>query len=239
MKLAVISPPQCIHSVMKAQLGYHMALGQELVADEIYERIYTEFSYRGHYIIVDNGAAERADTSFHQIVLAASFVNADEIAMPDVLHDSRGTIKATRAAIHLVPEHKRMFIPQGVDWKDWKHCLKHLSRLGGKSIGVPKLLQGLTGGRVEALKIIYDLQLHNTFDIHLLGCNREPLKEIREILVRYDWVRGIDTGAPIAYAQHDNYISSPIRHSLDWNASCNKDIAEQNIQKMMEICDGA
>ena len=238
MKLAVIAPLQCLDVVNAVGLSYHMALGQELVRDSGYSNAYLAMHERGDFIIVDNGAAEKDILPFAQIVLAANIISADEIALPDVLRDMKQTVIATREGARLVPKQKRMLIPQGKDWTDWDECVRQLMRIGGGSLGIPKLLGKYVGGRERALDYIKSQGIYTEIDIHLLGANIFPLDEIRSLLRQFPWIRGIDTAAPIAYAQYGKSITWSDRKSLLWDSETNFETAHRNIITMRDVCNG-
>ena len=236
MKLAVITPPQSFNVLQEAGLGYHMALGQELVRSAEYRRMYYSLRLKGHYIIVDNGAAESDTLPFKQIVEIANKIGADEIAMPDVLRDMERTVIATRKAIGLVPKTKRMLIPQGKDWAAWNECVKQLMLKGGKSLGIPKLLEQYPGGRARALDYLVTKGIHKEIDVHLLGANENPLNEISVLQNQFSWIRGIDTGAPVAYAQQNIDMQSSTRASLNWHTPASNFLVCSNIKELLGVC---
>jgi hypothetical protein len=221
MKLAVIAPPDLLDTVAESGLAYHMALGQELFRDRFYYKYYRTFAEKGHFIIVDNGAAEPIEerVPFHNVVHASLELGADEIILPDVMRDTYATLDASRSpkVLQMVPQHKRMVVPQGRDWEGWRYCLITLvASVLPVSIGIPKHLEDLPGGRKRAIRTIVRLGYHKRCNIHLLGVRAHPFKEVVECLEVFEGIRGIDTGAPIAYAQHDHEINDAQHFSLDW-----------------------
>ena len=194
-----------------------MVLAQYINEDPDYAEFYTRAHERGDFIIIDNGAAEHAGLPFDQVLDAAERVGADEICMPDVLDDGPATVRATLEAAHLVPPRKRMLIPQGKTWEEWVECLQQIEEIGGRSIGIAKRYEALPSGRACALGFIHGLGLTRKYDIHLLGFYEDPLRELSHIRARRMPIRGVDSGAPVAYAQHNMELNDG-HASLDWNA---------------------
>jgi hypothetical protein len=240
MKYALITPPNLGMKLLASfGLSYHMALAQYILADVHYKAVYQALHNFDHFIMVDNGAAENGvPLPIEKIVKAADMVGADEIVMPDVLDDMRATIKATYAALIHVKKKRRAVVPQGKDWNEWTDCTLELIQFGCRTICVAKRYEKLPGGRVKALEIIAAHGWQDDHDIHLLGCCKNPLKEIRDALNVAPWVRGIDTAAPVSYAQHGTPLTGEW-HSLDWNKPIDWDVAKLNVQAILEACHNA
>jgi len=232
MKFALIAPLWASTLVLQYRLSYHMVLSQYAGDDSDYVRFYARAHERGDFIIVDNGAAEHAGLPFGQVLAAAERVDADEICMPDVLDDGPATARATWDAAHFVPPCKRMLIPQGKTWGEWSACLQQLEEIGGRSIGIAKRYEALAGGRAHALRLIHDLGLTRKYDIHLLGFYEDPLRELSHIKAMQMPVRGVDSGAPIAYAQHSMALHSG-HASLDWDAPIPLERIELNLEAIL------
>lgn len=236
MKLAVIAPPEYLDIVANDRLGYHMALGQELFRDRHYYQWYRTFAERGHFIIVDNGAAEPEEerVSFDNIAHAALELGADEIILPDVLRDKYETLERSLdpRVLFRVPSYRRMIVPQGKNWDEWATCMVDLViHSNPASIGIAKHLEDFEGGRVKALEIITRFEYHKSHAIHLLGVRRHPFKEVLRCLQMYDGIRGIDTGAPIAYAQHKAPINDSQHFSLKWESTGKDTLYYHNVER--------
>ena len=235
MKLAVITPNPT--DLCEHRLSYHMVLAQEALRHPAYARWYYEASKRGDFIILDNGTAEGDAVTIDQLIEAANLVRADEIAMPDVLEDSEATIalhmdKHTRT---LIPAKRRMIIPQGKDEDEWLSCCETLiENCPAATIGVPKHTERFVGGRSKLIGSISHGREHN---IHALGCYGNPIDEVWALTVCTNNVRGIDTGAPIAHAQHMEQLCYYTEHrSLGWDVHYNKYVAFLNIKDLWEVC---
>lgn len=246
MQYAPIVPPQLSEVLLDAPTNYHFALGQKLVWDsEYYGALYSMLKQRGAFIIVDNGAAETDDqlVSFDEIVRATiAFDGADEYILPDVLRDKEATIQATcdpDVRMQVTPK-KRMIVPQGRNWVEWLDCLFEIDQcLQGyyATIGVAKHLESLPGGRMQAMELITKNDFHKRHKIHLLGAYRNLVTEALTIEEHYPGVvRGIDSGEPIAHAQHGLVSEKHTPHkSLDWNLSADTRVARINVQRACQL----
>ena len=242
MTFAPIIPTNGLRVLERVGIGYHFTLGQELLRDKEYSRYYGALGRLGHFIIVDNGAAERDVPPFEKVVRMALRIHASEIIMPDVLADREATVAAlTQEALDLVPAKMRMIVPQGEDELDWFVCLEQLLRkthysIG--SIGIPKHMEArVVGGRAQILRRMKNEMgpLLNHRHVHLLGVHHDPFKEISEAAAVCD-VRGIDSGMPIAWAQRYRTLAPETemppmedRISLAWGAPFELDLGRQNV----------
>ncbi len=240
MKLAVIAPPHYIGIIRDMELGYHFTLGQELVRDAGYRALYGKIAAAGNFIIVDNGAAEPEEERlpFQEIAAAAELLKADEIILPDKLRDSAYTMEHSTSDFIMdnIPRRKRFIVPQGRDWVEWKQCLHELVLLlHPATIGLPKWLEELEGGRPYAMRLIMKHGYHERFNIHMLGIYAKPIEEAREVAKVFPEVRGIDTGAPIAYAQNSKTIADDEHFSLDWRRTAPVSYVKANIRVYNEL----
>lgn len=221
MKLAIISPAEHLPVIEQYVLAYHFALGQYLLGDSDYWNWYRRAQARGQFIIVDNGAAEPESerAPFHQIMDLALTMDVDEIILPDKLRDKEATLDMSLDSNILkhIPNRKRMVVPQGSTWHAWSDCLHTLmSYCDPASIGVPKWLEEWEGGRPRALEIIVNHGYEKRAHIHLLGIHSRPFAEVANALKVYKGIRGLDTAAPVAYAQHSKTICDDVHYSLSW-----------------------
>jgi hypothetical protein len=235
MKLAVIAPAH----IQDFELGYHFALGQELLKDGPYYRQMWERIRRGGFVIVDNGAAEPEEERrpFELIADAAMDMGADEIILPDKLRDKEWTLEHSLdpATLSLVPQHKRFVVPQASHWKSWTECLVTLvEEAKPVTIGVPKWLESLPGGRAEAVRRIVECGYHRQCNIHLLGVYAKPFYEPLNASRFFKDIRGIDTGAPVAYAQYACQLDDDIHHSLSWWGHADPLLVRTNVMYYME-----
>jgi len=241
MKFALITPPAGEGPIYAHRLSYHMALAQGLMNDPAYMHMYKRIKHNvnGAFIMVDNGAAEGDRQPFDEVVRVANEIGADEIVMPDELRDAQWTIEYTTdaAAMNIVPPRKRVVVPQGTTLQEWAMCLRRLiEAMEFRTIGVPKHLDAtIPGGRAEVLEFLETWSFHTRYDIHLLGLNR--LEELRDLAARFPWVRGIDTGMPIGWAQDNMLLGfSTEHHPLQWHNDFDEKLAEANIAQILTLC---
>lgn len=227
MKLAIITPPQGMHLLTTMGLGYHLVLAQKLLESPLYrERVRSELSNRGGYVIVDNGAAEHDTPPFNEVIDVANYIGADEIVLPDVVNDKDATLEAlfSTASWERVAPRRRFIVPQGRTKAEWFECLEQmLAGMHGHesvaAIGISKyhptsrldILNELSTGKYAALR--------NHAHIHILGLQtNDPISEVRAFARHRRAPRGLDTGAPAAWAQNGKALTqSTRRYSLNWN----------------------
>lgn len=235
MKLAVIAPPKALGLIDNQ--GYNFALGQELCRDGAYHKWHEVAAYEGRFIIVDNGAAEPEEerVAFKDIEVMSRGI-ADEIILPDKLRDASWTLEHSLDGdvLSKVPSRKRFVVPQGKDWNEWKECLHMMFTIAiPATIGIAKWIEGgLPGGRPQALKYILEAGYHHHCHVHLLGIYEKPFEEARNAYKVYPGIRGVDTGASIAYAQQGAEISDNEHYSLQWEGSVHARLAMQNISAL-------
>lgn len=220
MKLAVIAPPRYQHLLDAQGMGYHFVLGQELIRSQVYREQYKARRLKalGQFVIVDNGAAENEVPDFMQVAYVAKEIQADEIILQDVLTDSDATVEATVKSAHWVQPRKRFIVPQGTSVDEWMNCLYNLEqRIAFATIGIPKHMDRYDDcSRPQILRALVKEGFADKYNIHLLGINAYPYMEVESALQAYPEVRGIDTGAPVAYAQHGMFMNDNVHVSLQW-----------------------
>lgn len=240
MKYAVITPPAGFPLVKEFDLGYHFVLSQ-YCTDPAYKRFYQEAHSRGHFIIVDNGAAEfGASIDILTVTQVADEIGADEIILPDVLDNCERTLEYTKKALKFVPVRRRAMCPQGKDWAEWLRCASSMFDWGCATLCVAKRYERFPGGRSHALELIVERDWHKTCNIHLLGCYENPLREIGLAYRTLPEIRGVDTGAAVAYAQAGVDLGdSKDHHSLSWTEPIPFHLARLNIEKYMNSHKGS
>jgi hypothetical protein len=114
-----------------------------------------------------------------------------------------------------------------------------LGRFGGiRSVGIPKHMERF--GRVEVLDEVVKVGWHREHDFHLLGVWDDPMTEIRDAVCFHPWVRGIDTGIAVAYAQQGQTVNHYAgKHvGLDWEAKFDDRAAQHNIMILEDWAGG-
>jgi hypothetical protein len=219
MKLAIIVPTPSKLQVPFS--GYQMALAQKVAEGGDYGHWFKRASKQHCFIILDNGEAEGEQMPFTEVLKVANSINADEVILPDAMRNAEKTISmiSDPAVLNRVPVKNRMVVLQGSDWTEVDWFLFELRRLNIQfaTLGIPKHLERLNGGRVMALDRVakyYDL---TTINLHLLGIYAKPMLEVSLALDYCKHIRGVDTAAPIAYAQNNSFIRDNAHFSVQWN----------------------
>jgi hypothetical protein len=240
MKFALIAPAYYAQYFAEENLGYHFVLAQYLNDPEYFD-MYDYFKRRGHFLMMDNGAAEFGHAiGLEDLMAAAKKLEPDEVILPDVLRDRVTTLTLTREAIPMFPVWQRAVVPQGKNWAEWELCARTMVGWGVSTICVPKLLEDYPGGRLKALQIIEENHWNWDHHVHMLGLWSKPLLEIALAAKHYPWVRGIDSGAPLAYAQAYKSIDHSVRASLQWKeVDVDHGLFLENLYKCLDACRGA
>lgn len=237
MKLSLIGSPHDFGLLNHVDTSYHLVLAQQLLFEPDYISYYKAKRIRGDFIIVDNGAAELGESlPFDDVLQAAEQINADEICLPDKLKDADRTLDLHYKYYQKVPSYRRMAIPQGKDGKEWLYCLDELlDILDFFSVGVPKHLDDSSEGRMFVLGEMERRGYHKMFHVHLLGCNKAPLYEVKLVQKNFPWVRGIDTAAPLAYAQASQTLNYGKHISYNWHTPTkDRECAIKNMIDLLE-----
>ena len=222
--LAGIACPISLLEEYAAQGHYHMALSHLILESKQYRDFYLRMSERGDFVSVDNGVVEEGEALPIQKVLeAAHAVHAKEVVLPDVLHDSHGTLIKTALALDYLRSHRClddlqwMGVPHGRTFREWLSCyltMLDLPDIG--TIGVSMFDHDLLPGcRPQILSALEQLNLIDyAKEYHVLGCWSD-LREVwflahrcEESPTRYgryhgchsvkrSWVRSMDTGVPV------------------------------------------
>lgn len=151
------------------------------------------------YVIIDNQHPVDNDHSVSLVnpttlIETAYRINANEIIIPDVLHEKDATLRNAEAFIykyHPLP-YRMMFVPQGTTFFEWVDCYNSMMQSDWCNeidvIGVPKWLGEL---RWQALE-----HIDPTFEVHFLG-----LAEGWNGLQYHPRIRSWDTSLMYAVAQ--------------------------------------
>lgn len=191
MDLAFITPTKYLDR-FATKGGVYLALAH-LIDDDCeneYARFHRRESERGRRVILDNGLFEGAQVEPEALIRRARGIGAQCVCAPDVLFDSRGTIKAFKQFIRLKQETglvaEVMGIPQADNPADWWDCFQFMelhpdcNLIGLSILSVPKAFgraaedagyavkqQPITAPRVY---LIQQLRAHS----HILGRDLKP-----------------------------------------------------------------
>lgn len=233
MKFAAITNVAGLPIVWQAHLSYHLTLAHNVLTEPEYARFYQRAHQQGHFIMLDNGAAEEGTLAVEALTDAANLIGADEIVLPDVIRDMDGTISATMDANVLkhIPPRKRAVVPQGRNADEWLSCANYfVDALEFTTLCIPKHAERYPGGRVGLLNEIKKMGWHNHYYIHLLGIHGSPHFEITALKTLAPYVRGIDSAAPFAHAQRNLHLNMNSEHlSHVWNMHFDYGIAQSNV----------
>lgn len=221
MRTALIPPIP--HLEEFASGGTHLLLSH-LFEHPKYALHYKKRSEVGDYIILDNSAHEAGKgNKFTTLLIQAKSVLADEVVVPDVLFDSRGTVEGARASLRWLRSRegqdaykaclspRLMYVPQGENRSEYAWCLRemiaaheaaeeHLD-LQPPVIGISKDYYNWPNeGLVGLVKDMTDLRVRMSIDIHCLGWPTN-LWALAPVARYYSWVRSTDSAKPFVYAK--------------------------------------
>jgi len=217
MRVAIIAPPRLLH--LSEATNYHLGLVQLVKTDKVYREWHRTQAEAGHYVILDNGAAEGVVPPSPPILLRwAREIKANEVVAPDALCDFRGTLSLTEqfiteALIRQSFNGNFMLVPHGQDYTEWLYCFRRMRELWSG----PRFIYGISRAverrwdfpvrRSEiVMRLVRDGLLRPLEQVHLLGVGNS-LVDI-ELLADSPYVRGIDTSLPIVAAQHGVDLSN-------------------------------
>lgn len=205
-------------------LGYTQFSHMQLVLphlfnnDKNYARHYRKLSICGHYVILDNGAAENQQVDSQALLNLNHEIWADEIAIPDCLGDAEKTFdyfeqffKANLRQIvqektfitNIVKSYKLGFVAQGSNYREVYSLVEtvmnsHYAELVSV-VYIPRLLvtQEHLYTRLDLAQFIHNKYPH--LEIHLFGMPKMFLGEI-PLIRKIPFIRSFDTSAPFNWA---------------------------------------
>jgi hypothetical protein len=204
--VAMIPPIPDVH--WTTPMTFHLCEAPIVLTSEKYAQYYKWHVDRGHYVILDNGAAVGGTVTNQQLIDAAGMVDADEVVIPDVMADKDATLAKAKQFLKqwIGPTNtKLMFVPQGEAFIDWAQCLAGFMKMELANPNLRRIVVGIgkhmharvSGGR----RYLVDFCQSQHYTCHLLGASDEPLEDIK--LLDHPAVRGSDTSLPFAMAQSD------------------------------------
>jgi len=254
MKFASIVPTKLLmtskgQKSSPAALGYHLVLAPQILREPFYRDYYCRLHQQGHYIILDNGAAEEGTVSYSELQMAAEEVGADEVVIPDVLGDADRTSRLCEEFPYYDFRHAHLaFVPQGRTPDEWMECaignlsLAQMNGGGIHTVMFPKHTESFLGGRPALLHRFWG-RVKYLYHVHMLGFYANPVKEIRELrkVDPHNRIRGVDSGAPVAYAQYNINLYradvATLKHvSLEWDQLAPWDLIDENTEAILEEC---
>ena len=172
---------------------------------ERYAKVFSDPLFEECNIILDNSVIELGSSvSAETLLKAADIVNANVIAMPDVLLDGPETFKASLAFYESLIEEDKfrsyMFIPQGKTFEEWCNCLE-LAFEHDLPLDWIGIARNTTNRIVHSRKalVAYASTLEPGAQIHLLGFSDNPQDDITTIVDMGKHIASIDSAVPVRY----------------------------------------
>jgi hypothetical protein len=245
MKAALIPAKGYYETALRSD--YHLVLAQ--ITDLDYWRMYNWLS-DDHFIIVDNGAAEGGSVDDGDLLLRAAAVGADEVVVPDVMKDFKGTIERIDHFFAENETHQEdtsyMLVAQGENFTEVMKAVDYyVTRYPAATIGLPRhLITTLGNMRARAYVLSAIAERYGERPVHLLGVSANHLEEITWVSDRYPWVRGIDSSLPynmaiegVDLSEHTAAVSRPDRY-FEEVREVNMDLLGRNIDTFMGWASG-
>lgn len=181
MKLAFIAPTAYLEKY-STQGDFYLALAH-LLGDAEYLNFHLEEKAKGKIVYLDNGLFEGAQVTPDELINHVARLGPDVVCAPDVLYNSKATIKAFKSFIKLKQEAglvcKVMGIPQADNPHDWWDCFqffdtcKDCDMIGLSILSIPKSFSGsITESRRHVIKQLFihsHMSGRRLTPMHLLG----------------------------------------------------------------------
>jgi len=259
MKVATIVPVPYLYHVMGQ--SYHLCLSHVVSESEDYKEFYKQQAANGHFVVIDNGAAEGACQPIEKVLANALAIGAHELVLPDDIYDQKNTLQMLQHSYNYIWKDWKgqiMVVPQGETFKEWCDCTEQMFEWPVHCIGIskfitPKYKDECRGkARLEAYKFVEELARGQEMDVHLLGCWDHPV-EIAEI---YSYacnstvqsevgLRGTDSAIAYVYAADNKALLPAIPRPdlevdfLNGNGAVDGYLLDANIRKWQLYCTGA
>lgn len=181
MKLAFIAPTAYLEKY-STQGDFYLALAH-LLGDAEYLNFHLEEKAKGKVVYLDNGLFEGAQVTPDELINHVARLGPDVVCAPDVLYNSKATIKVFKSFIKLKQEAglvcKVMGIPQADNPHDWWDCFqffdtcKDCDMIGLSILSIPKAFGGtITESRRHVIKQLFihsHMSGRRLTPMHLLG----------------------------------------------------------------------
>lgn len=226
----------------------------QLMNNEKYRKMYElHVADANQFVILDNGAAEGYTVTDKEIIDLARKLGPDEIVIPDILGDMKGTIERAKKYMqkltymgHKVWEFHHMFVAQGETIEEfvhsalWAHNQDWIS-----TVAIPR--HAITTCDDELARSIIVEKVSDTLvdirkllkPIHFLGTNTDAPAEIKTLSSRIKmWVRSVDTSFPFVAAWHGFplevawYAKRPEEY-FELEADSFHDVLEENVDRLI------
>jgi hypothetical protein len=217
MKAALI--PSFGHEPYALRSSIHLALPiKDTMANNSYLNYLHQARELGHFIIVDNGAAEGQLVDDATLFRLAVKLGASEVVAPDVLGNMHETLLRTQKFLRETRSPKRapmqvMAVLQGQNLEELEHILAIYDTMDEvTTIGIPKVLVSKDGYGIRASVARMVLEDYpGRFQIHLLGLSPYFPSELAKINFPPE-VRSTDSAAPFKAAEDGIYLQHTTGH---------------------------
>ena len=247
MKKAFIMP---VDYLEYDNTNYHMALTHLVLKYPKYAEFYKQKRLEGEYVILDNSLIELdGSMTIEDVLKAADIINPDEIVLPDVFLDRKGTMAEVQRAIgylkNIDPVHKPynlQAVCHGKNVREWQRCFHYLDELPEiDCIGIPKVTHTIfPNGRIDAVKYAMENRVNDT-EIHLLGM-WENADEFRYYTNKEkNFVRGVDSSiVPHCTIENQSFANGEFfkpnwKINLESQYDLDVNLLKENQSKFMEF----
>lgn len=204
--------------------GIHLLLSH-LLTDRRYAHYYAARRREGDYLILDNSAHEHGMGKNEELLFKQAYaLRAQEVVVPDILFDARGTIEGTKRTLkflegpgfdlfHSARCPRLMVVPQAKMDKrpDWGQCLMRVLdavadckvKLEPPVIGISKDYDAWRGGLTRLIHdyVEEEVEAWPEVDVHCLGWPND-LWSLSKVCETFPWVRSTDSAKPFVYAKN-------------------------------------
>lgn len=186
----------------------HHVAAQRVLSDPVYRAFFLEEAERGATIIVDNGVFDLGESlKPADLVRATQAVRAEEIILPDVMHDASATMQtsdlAARQIREITDDFRLCAVVHATDDDQWRRCYDHFAaspHIGAIAFPASRRKDpspALSRNRVAATDYLEDHGLIDPSKVYrLLGFGRTGHLELFEQR-EHEWISSIDGTAPV------------------------------------------
>lgn len=209
INVSVIAPASYLSEfVGQSPATVHHVAAQRVLQDRIYGEFFLAEARRGASIILDNGVFDLGRSLEPvDLVRAARMVNAQEIILPDVMHDGPATMQAGRTAadelLAITDEFRLCAVVHGADDQEWLRCYDYfVTSRGIDAIALPASRRAPMSSEVSRNRVVATEHLDSygmivpTLIYRLLGLGRTGHLELFEQRW-HPWISSVDCAAPV------------------------------------------
>jgi len=235
------------HLDLTREHRYFMAL-THAAEDPGYMRFFRERSQQGGYVILDNSTVELGQPEeITTYVAKAIQMEADEILLPDWLHEKDRTLREVDYGIHEALERgyqgEFMAVPQGRTQQEWLQCAREMLDYPIHTLGISRRYRPMFGTSrlfsVIALRNACMERNRPDVKIHLLGCAGQPETDVAPCL-QLPYVQGVDSSLPCLFAKVNRLLEKGAERplvSVDFfEDKYEVGVLKRNIEAWLALC---